>query len=243
MPNLRVLQLISSGYDHVMPWCPPGVVICNAPTLRAQSTSEAAVTLMLISLNDAYDWFTVQNDKRWQWLPPRQCLAGKSVLLVGYGSVGKQIEAMLSGFGVDIVRVARRARPGVYESDQMRMHLPTADVVVLALPLDETTFELFDQTVFAAMKPGALLVNVSRGQIVDTTALIDALRARRIRAALDVTDPEPLPDEHPLWTTPGVVISPHVGGNPAHLPARARRFVSEQIARFARGEDLEFRIS
>ncbi|MGQ4616329.1 NAD(P)-dependent oxidoreductase [Nocardia sp. R7R-8] len=243
MPNLRVLQLISSGVDHVLPYLPPGVAVHNAPHLRAESTAEAAVSLILASLNNMSDWFALQRRKQWEWLPPRRCLTGKTVLLVGYGAVGQQIRRMLSGFDVDVVVVAQHPRPGIASAEQLDTLVPTADVVVLALPLTERTRHLFGREQIGNMKDGALLVNVSRGEIVDTAALLHALSTTRITAALDVTDPEPLPDGHPLWSAPGLLISPHVGGNPLHIEVAARAFLTEQIDRFVSGRELEFPVS
>ena len=173
-------------------------------------------------------------------------LYGKRVLIVGYGSIGQSIEERLVPFGVNIVRVARRAREGVHGHagkgvhgvDQLLDLLPSADVIVLIVPQTPETTGLIGEREFAAMQQGALLVNAARGPVVDTGALLAALESGRIRAVLDVTDPEPLPPDHPLWTAPNVFITPHIGGTtPAFVP-RALDFVSAQLQRYMNGEPL-----
>jgi phosphoglycerate dehydrogenase-like enzyme len=161
-----------------------------------------------------------------------------TVLIVGYGSIGKAIEAKLAPFGPRILRVARRAREGVEPVMHLDALLPQADIVVVTTPLTAETMHLMDDGRIARMKRGALLVNAARGQVVDTDALLQALNDRRIRAALDVTDPEPLPAGHPLWKAPNVLITPHVAGASAQFLKRALRLASQQAQRFARGEPL-----
>jgi phosphoglycerate dehydrogenase-like enzyme len=168
-------------------------------------------------------------------------LAGKTVLIVGYGSIGAAIEARMTPFGVTMVRVARSAReqPKVSAISELHSLLPAADVVVLIVPLTEATMGLMGAKEIARMKPGALLVNAARGPVVVTDALVEALQAGRIRAALDVTDPEPLPVGHPLWTAPNCLITPHVGGSTPEFIHRAFRFAAEQVRRFVAGQPLE----
>jgi phosphoglycerate dehydrogenase-like enzyme len=241
MTSLRVLQTLTAGYDDVLSLRPPGVVLCNAAGVHDASTAELAVTLTLAWLSgvpafvraaDAHTWVTTR----------RRALADRRMLLVGYGGVGAAVERRLAGFEVDVVRVASRARQdasgpvhGVAELPDL---LPAADVVVLCLPLTDTTRGLVDAAFLARMRDGAVLVNVARGAVVDTPALVAELRTGRIGAALDVTDPEPLPPDHPLWDAPGVLLTPHVGGNSTAFPPRARRLVVDQLRRFATGEDL-----
>nr|WP_296071957.1 NAD(P)-dependent oxidoreductase [uncultured Actinoplanes sp.] len=240
MPRLRVVHLLSSGFDHMAPHIPAGVVLCNAPQLRAAPTAEAAMCLILASVNRMTEWFEVQRAGQWRWLDPRPGLGGRTVLLVGHGHVGRALHRMLDGFGVRVVPVARRSRDGVAGVEELPDLVSAADIVVLAAPLTDRTRHLFGAAVLDRMRPGALLVNVGRGELVDTTALLAALHAGRVAAALDVVDPEPLPAGHPLWSAPNVLISPHVGGNTVGLRAHATAFLAEQIGRFTRGEPLAY---
>ncbi len=160
------------------------------------------------------------------------------MLIVGYGQIGEAIEARIRPFEADVVRVARRARDGVHAIEELPDLLPDADVVVLIVPGTDETTGLFDAEMLARMKDGALLVNVSRGPVVDTDALLAELESRRLHAALDVVDPEPLPTDHPLWQAPNLLLVPHVGGNSTAMEPRAHRLVREQLHRFAAGEPL-----
>ncbi len=117
--------------------------------------------------------------------------------------------------------------------------MPAADVIVLIVPLTPETHRLIDADAMARMKQGALLVNAARGPVVDTDALVSALNEKRIRAALDVTDPEPLPAGHPLWSAPNLLLTPHVGGSSPLYMSRAFDLVAEQVKRFANGEPLK----
>ncbi len=166
-------------------------------------------------------------------------LAGRTVLIVGHGSIGRALEARLAPFEVKFLRVARRARDGVHAVPDLPGLLPQADVVVLLVPLTKETRGLMGAANLGLMKEGALLVNASRGAVVDGEALLVALTAGRIRAALDVTDPEPLPEGHPLWHAPHVLITPHVAGTTPLFRARAERFRRRQIGHALEGEPLE----
>ena len=166
-------------------------------------------------------------------------LHGQRVLIVGYGSIGEAIEQRLLPFGVQIDRVARCPRAGVFGVDKLPDLLPQADVVVLAVPQTSETAGMIGKEQIAAMKPGALLVNAARGPVVDTDALVAALEAGHIRAALDVTDPEPLPEGHPLWKAPNLLLTPHVAGSTPMFMTRAMRFAAEQIERYLKGDPLE----
>jgi phosphoglycerate dehydrogenase-like enzyme len=167
-------------------------------------------------------------------------LTGKTVLLVGYGSIGKEIERMLAPFHVELIRVARTARehPKVYAVRELDALLPKGQVVVLILPSTAESRWLIHARQFALMKQGTLLVNAARGPIVNTDALVDALQSGRIRAALDVTDPEPLPLEHPLWKCPNLLITPHVGGSSPEFARRSLRIAADELRRYMAGEPL-----
>ena len=165
-------------------------------------------------------------------------LRAASVAILGYGSIGAAVEERLAPFGVDFIRIAHRARPGVHPADELRALLPRAELLVVLLPLTDETRGLLDGELLGLLPDGALLVNAARGAIVDTGALLALLREGRLRAALDVTDPEPLPPDHPLWSAPGVLITPHVAGDSADADRRAFALVGEQVRRYVAGEEL-----
>jgi phosphoglycerate dehydrogenase-like enzyme len=243
MPALQVVQTLTAGVDQVWAHLPAGVVLCNAAGVHDASTAELAVGLMLASLRGIDDFARAQQHGAWQ-SARRESLADKRVLVVGHGNVGRALVARLLPFEVEVVAVATRARrlddgTLVHGVDELPDLLPEADVVVLIVPLTPATAGLVDAAFLARMTPGALLVNVARGPVVVTDDLLDAVRRGQVRAALDVTDPEPLPPEHPLWTTPGVLISPHVGGNTSAFLPRAYRLVADQLRRRRAGEPLD----
>lgn len=237
LTRLQVVQTMTAGVEHVRPYLGDGITLCNGRGIHDVSTAELAVTLTLASLSRIPEFVRAQADEVWdyQW---RTALSGARVLIVGYGQIGAAIEERLAGFEVEITRVARTARDGVHPIDDLPALLPLADVVILIVPGTSQTHGLFDAAQLARLKDGALLVNVSRGAVVDTDALVDELRRGRIRAALDVVAPEPLPPGHPLWALPGCLISPHTGGASSAMWPRAYRLVREQLARFAAGEPL-----
>jgi phosphoglycerate dehydrogenase-like enzyme len=242
LPRLRVVQTLTAGVDHVRGAVPEGVVLCNGRGIHDTSTAELALTLVLASLRGIPELVRAQDARR--WAPERhESLADKSVLIVGHGQIGAAIEERVLPFEADVVRVARRARPGVHAVEELPALLPAADVVVLIVPGTAATRHLVDAEFLDRMKPGALLVNVSRGSVVDHEALADALESGRVRAALDVTDPEPLPEDHRLWEAPGLLLTPHVGGASSAMWPRAYRVVGEQLDRFARGLPLENQVT
>jgi phosphoglycerate dehydrogenase-like enzyme len=244
LPNLRLVQLLTAGYDSALPALPAGVELANASGVHDASTAELAVTLTLSSLRGIPDFVAAQRSS--QWLSTRYwpALADRKVLILGYGGVGTAIARRLSGFEVSLTAVASRARDGddlvtsVHGMDELRTLLPDQDVVILIVPLSESTAGLVDRDFLASMRDGSLLVNVSRGKVVDTQALVEVVASGRIRAALDVTDPEPLPADHPLWRMPGVLITPHVGGASTAFVPRAVALLREQIAAFVAGRPL-----
>jgi phosphoglycerate dehydrogenase-like enzyme len=238
MPNLQVVQLLTAGYDAALSHLPGGVTLCNAGGVHDASTAELAVGLILASLRGLDAFARAMPAGGWLY-SRREALADKRVLIVGAGGVGRAVRSRLEPFEVQVSMVGRTARAGVHAADDLPDLLGSADVVVLAVPLDDTTRGMVDTAFLARMRDRALLVNVARGPVVDTDALVAAVASGRIRAALDVTDPEPLPTGHPLWTLPDVLISPHVGGNTSAFLPRARRLVAEQLRRFANGQPLE----
>ena len=238
MPRLRVVQTLTAGVDHIRGEVPEGVLLCNGRGIHNASTAELALTLTLASLRGIPGFVRDQDAELWQqgW---RASLADKTVLVVGYGDIGRDIEARLLPFEVDVLRVARTARDGVHAMADLPDLLPRADVVVLIVPGTTETRGLVDAAFLSRMRKGALLVNVARGPVVVTEDLVDALRSGHVRAALDVTDPEPLPEGHPLWSAPNVLITPHVGGATPAMWPRAYRLVRRQLERFAAGEPVE----
>jgi phosphoglycerate dehydrogenase-like enzyme len=237
MTGLEVVQTLTAGVDNLRADVPDGVTLCNGRGIHDTSTAELALTLILASLRGIPEFVRAQD--RHEWAPGwRPALADKRVLLVGYGAIGEAIEARLLPFETEVVRVARRARDGVHPIDELAQLLPDADVVVLIVPLTDETRGLVDAGFLTAMNDGALLVNVARGGVVDTPALVAELDRGRIRAAIDVADVEPLPEDHPLWTAKNLLISPHVGGASSAMWPRAYRLVRDQLHRYAAGEEL-----
>jgi phosphoglycerate dehydrogenase-like enzyme len=243
MTSVRVVQTLSAGIDHVEPGLgslPAGVLLCNAKGVHEASTAELTLALILASLRGIPGFVRGQDKEDWRsgFYP---ALADKSVLIVGYGSIGAAIEDRLAPFEcARVARVARSARTAkrgeVRALTDLPVLLPDADVVIISTPLTEQTKGLVNAGFLGRMKNGALLVNVARGQVVDTKALLAEIESGRITAALDVTDPEPLPAGHPLWHAPGVLISPHVGGSTSAFLPRAKRLLAGQLTRFAAGE-------
>ncbi|MET9321666.1 2-hydroxyacid dehydrogenase [Streptomyces sp. NPDC003038] len=246
MPALRVVQTLTSGVDHVMGGIGdlrPGVRLCNAAGVHTASTAELALTLILASLRGIPGMVRGQDREEWR-SGFYEALADKSVLIVGYGSIGAAIEDRLAPFECGrIARVARSerttARGPVHALADLPRLLPEADVVILVTPLTDATRGLAGADFLSRMKDGALIVNVARGPVVDTKSLLAEVESGRLRAALDVTDPEPLPAGHPLWHAPNVLITPHVGGSSSAFEPRAKRLLARQLTRFAAGEPLE----
>jgi phosphoglycerate dehydrogenase-like enzyme len=245
MRSVRVVQTLSAGTDHVQPalaGMPPGIVLCNARGVHEASTAELTLALILASLRGIPSFAEGQWLQEWRagFYP---ALADKSVLIVGYGSIGAAVEDRLVPFEcARVARVARSARTTergeVLPFTELPALLPGADVVVLSLPLTESTRGLVSAGFLSRMKDEALLVNVARGPVVDTQALLAELESGRLRAALDVTDPEPLPPGHPLWHAPNCLISPHVGGSTSAFLPRAKRLLRSQLTRFVDGDPL-----
>jgi phosphoglycerate dehydrogenase-like enzyme len=245
MTSLKVIQTLTAGVENFLPFVPDGVQLCNAAGVHDASTAELAVGLIIASGRRLDEFARNQTEGRWRPVMGRS-LADRRVLIVGYGNIGPAIERRLAGFEVaSITRVARRARTEpveVHAQDDLDRLLPEADVLILIAPHTPETEKMIDADRLALLPDDALLVNVARGALVDTDALVAEAASGRLRAALDVTDPEPLPPDHPLWRTPGVLIAPHVGGASSAFFPRADRLVAAQLRRFANGEDLQNRI-
>jgi phosphoglycerate dehydrogenase-like enzyme len=247
MPALRLVQALESGVEWLLPHVPDGVTVCNSRGAHDAAVAEWVLGVALAMQRRLPEHLEAQRERRWRdvvgrdgWRSPGAGdLEGSTVLIVGHGSIGVAVEARLAPFGVDILRVARRARDGVEPVAALPELVPRADVVVLLMPLTEATEHIVDASILAAMKPGALLINAGRGGLVDQEALIEALYAGRIRAALDVTDPEPPPPESRLWQAPGLLLTPHMAGDTPRRFRRSWRLVGEQVARLRDGRRLE----
>jgi len=258
LSGVRVVQAISAGVDWLRTAVPNGVVLCDGQGMHNIPTAEWTLTAILSSLKYFPFFRDLQQEGNWQRFKEadttyrklhhgeklattrvlQEELYGKRVMIVGYGSIGKSIEERLLPFGVEIMRVARHAREGVEGIDRLCDLLPQADIVVLIVPLTEETTGMIGAKELAKMKQGALLVNAARGPIVQTDALLEALQSWRIRAAIDVTDPEPLPKDHPLWSAPNLLITPHVAGSSPRSMERAMTFAAAQVQRYVQGEPL-----
>ncbi|WP_371403764.1 2-hydroxyacid dehydrogenase [Kribbella sp. NBC_00662] len=240
MPALKVVQLQTAGFEHVQSRLAEGVTLCNARGVHDASTAELAVGLILASYRRLPRAVRDQERELWpdSYDEVDDSLADRTVLILGYGAIGEALERRLSGFECEVIRVARRERDGVHPTSELPELLPLADVVVLLTPATPETTGMVDAKFLASMKDGALLVNVARGVVVDTDALLAELGTRRISAALDVTDPEPLPTGHPLWSAPNVLINPHRGGASTAFAPRVARLVRAQLERYATGEPL-----
>jgi phosphoglycerate dehydrogenase-like enzyme len=241
VPSVRVVQTLSAGYDNVLPYLPAGVTLATGGGVHDTSTAELAVGLAIGALRGFPDFVRAADHGTWA-SRTRPALADRRVLVLGVGGIGSAIIARLAAFEVSITRVGTRARDDehghVHGVEELPDLLPRHEVVVLATPLTESTRGLVDAEFLAALPDGALLVNVSRGPVVVTDALLAELSTGRLLAALDVTDPEPLPPGHPLWQAPGVLISPHVGGDTTAFPPRARALLKDQFERYAAGRPL-----
>ena len=238
LPGLRVVQALTAGIDRLLPYIQPGVTLCNARGVHDASTAEWVVATILAAVRDLPYFALEQAAHRWSYRYT-DSLAGKSVLIVGYGSIGAAVEERLAGFEVEVRRVARRAREGVAPVSDLPALLPAADVVVVLAPVTAETIGMVDAGFLGRMKDGALLVNAARGSLVVTDAVAAELRRGRLRAALDVTDPEPLSPGHPLWEAPGLLITPHVAASTPVSAARSLAFVRAQAGRFTSGQRLQ----
>jgi phosphoglycerate dehydrogenase-like enzyme len=258
--GLEVVQAFSAGVETLLPLVPAGAVLCDAQGLHDAPTAEWAVAAILGALKRLPFYAELQREGRWvtradaeeqfdgvhgageaqRFAVPVlvEELYGKRVLILGYGSIGKAIEARLVPFGVEITRVARTAKPGVHGVEELHALLPAAEILVIITPLTEETRGLIGARELELLPRAALVVNAARGGVVNTDALVDALVARHVRAALDVTDPEPLPAAHALWRAPNLLLTPHVAGSSPVFLQRVVGFTREQVRRWTVGEPL-----
>ncbi len=238
LPALRLVQTRSAGVDWIIGRIPDGVTLCDARGARDGAMAEWVVAAILADHKRARTCAELVAKRNWQHIEDLLDVTGARVLILGYGSIGRAVEERLRPFGTSFVRIARQAREGVHSVAELSTLLPEADVIIDLLPLTHETRGLIDAEMLSLMHDGALLVNAGRGATVDTASLIDELRTGRIRAALDVVEPEPLPAEHPLWALPSVIISPHSAGDTIGAERSAWQLAGEQLRRYAAGEPL-----
>ena len=263
-PNLRGVRLVlctMAGTEWIPGVVGPHVTICNARGAHSVSTAEWTLSATLAMMKHFPFYFEMQREGIWKrrfesparyaaitgdnspLYPPVMIeeLTGKTVVLVGHGSIGQEIERMFEPFRVNLLRVARTARtePKVYAVAELDSLLPQADIVILILPHNGESDKLIGSRQLALLRQGALLVNAARGPIVDTDALVEALQSGRIRAALDVTDPEPLPAGHPLWSCPNLLLTPHIAGSSPQFAPRSLQTAASELQRYISGEPLQ----
>lgn len=237
MKRLKVIQLLSAGADWMLGAQRPEVSVCCARGVHSQATAEWVLGAIVAVLRDFPQFIRQQARKEWKARLTDE-LRGKRVLLLGYGGIGQIVEKLLLPFDCEIVRVTRTERPNCVQFADVVPVLNRFDIVVILLPLTDASRGLLTRELLSLLQDGTLVVNASRGEIVDTTALVDELMNERIHAAIDVCDPEPLPASHALWDCPNVLITPHVGGSTRSILARSYMFVAQQIWRQFRGEEL-----
>ncbi|WP_233441198.1 2-hydroxyacid dehydrogenase [Microbacterium paludicola] len=236
----RLVQGQSIGYDGVQDRLPAGTVYANAASVHETATAELTLALMLAAQRELPRMVRNQDQANWESFEATG-LADTRVVMLGFGGVAKAIADRMLPFEVELIPVASRARKEdgieVRGIDELPELLPTADILVIVLPGGPETQHLIDDAALSALPDGALVVNVGRGTIVDTDALVDHVSRGRLRVASDVFDPEPLPADHPLWSLPGVIIAPHVGGRSAAMRPRVAKLLAGQAERMARGEE------
>lgn len=219
-----LVQLFSNGVDHLHGLIPEFATVARAPQLRAQATAEVALTLALMVLLRADHWEVVRQNRKWEWVPPTPRLSGRRVFILGRGSVGSACSVLFNALGAD-VRQFGRVRPSL---DDALAAMDACDVLVIALPLTPHTRGVVSRSLLSKLPDGAAVVNVARGPLIDSAALLDEVLSGRLRAGLDVFDEEPLPEDHPFWSTPGLILSPHVGGSVIISPADAANILRRQ---------------
>ncbi|MGI8771577.1 MAG: NAD(P)-dependent oxidoreductase [Acidobacteriaceae bacterium] len=252
--GVKVVQSLWAGVDALLPFVPAGATLYDGQGVHDVPVAEWIVAGIFAMLKHLPFYVRTQERGRWEKNPASEQgngeasllnpeeLAGKTVLIAGYGAIGRAVEERLEPFGVSFLRLGRRGRDGVEPAERLDDLLPAADIVVLLVPLTDETRGLINRERLAKMKPRALLVNAARGPVVETEALLEALHAGHVRAVLDVTDPEPLPDGHPLWSAPNLLITPHIGGASARFLERAVRLAADQVRRYIDGKPLINRV-
>jgi phosphoglycerate dehydrogenase-like enzyme len=237
MPNLKYLQVPNAGYDDALEFLRPGMTLCNARGVHDASTAELAVALALASRRGFHDFAIAQSKS--EWAHKRYPSFNDSKIgIIGAGSIANTLRSYLEPYDVEISMFSRSGQNGSIAISELSAHLPNLDFIFIVIPLNEESRNLFDSTKLALMKDGAVIVNVGRGPIINTQALLEELNSGRIYAGLDVTDPEPLPSDHPLWKAKNLIITPHVGGNSTAFESRGKRLIESQLELLSSGQEL-----
>ena len=235
LPNLKLIQLLSAGAEDWVGKVPDGVLLSTCRGAHGGSSAEWVVAALLSMYRKLDVFAAAQREGRWE-RQTADTLHGKRVLVIGAGDLGQHLRRRLEPFDARCTMVGMTAREGVHGVRELPGLLELHDVVVLMVPLTSRTRGMADAEFLGRMRDGAVLVNVSRGAVVDTDALVAELTTGRLRAALDVTDPEPPPAGHPLWTVPGLLLTPHVGGAVRGVRGRSYAVAAAEIARYAGGD-------
>ena len=237
MKNLKYLQMPNAGFEDALPYAQSGIILCNARGVHDASTAELAIGLAIAARRGFADFATAQ--QRGEWAHRRyQSLNDSKIAIIGAGSIGNMLSHYLSVYDVEISSFSRSGSNGSSKISEFDNQISKFDVIFLILPLNEDSRNFIDTSRLKAMKQGATLVNVARGAIVNTDALVEALNSGHINAGLDVTEPEPLPAGHALWSARNCVISPHVGGDSTAFDSRCKKLVQEQLIRLANNLEL-----
>jgi len=236
MNNLKYLQVPNAGFDDAIAYLKPGVVLCNARGVHDASTAELAMGLAIASRRGFADFANAQRNGDWAHVR-YPSFNDSAIGIIGAGSIASTLKSYLEPYDVEITMYSRSGSNGSRSISELDAHLPNTDIVFLVLPLNDESRGMFDARRLALMKDGALIVNVARGGIINTDALIAELNADRLYAGLDVTDPEPLPSDHPLWKAKNCIISPHVGGDSTAFESRGKKLVESQLRLLAEGKE------
>lgn len=242
MGKLKTLQLLMAGYEDALEFAKPGIQLCNAKGVHDASTAELAVGLAIAVRRGFQDFLRAQD--REEWIHKRySSLNDSNIAIIGFGSIGQTLAKYLEVYEVSITGYSRSGGNGAKKIPEFDSDISNFDVIFLILPLNTESHHYFNTTRLSKMKDGALLINVARGPVIDTDALVKELYSKRIFAGLDVTDPEPLPKGHPLWSAPNCIIAPHVGGDSTAFESRGKKLVEQQLSNVANGQPLMNRVS
>ena len=237
LPSLRAVQLVTAGIDWIAPHMPPRAQLYRGVGIHEAAVTELVIGSLLALVKGLPDFVREQDRSTWAHRRVGGMLGSRAVVL-GYGAIGRATGSALESLGVSVTGVGRSARPPARPLSELGGLLADCDTLVVLLPLTDETRGLVDGAMLARLPDGATVVNAARGPIIESGALERELVSGRLRAALDVTDPEPLPADSPLWALPNVLITPHVAGDSELFPRLAARLVADQMTRYQRGLPL-----
>lgn len=238
MPNLQVLQVPNAGFEDALEFLRPGITLCNARGVHDASTAELAVALAISSRRGFFD-FKVDAQNH-DWNPKRfKSFNDSNIGIIGAGSIAKKLGKYIEPYDVTITYFSRTGADGAKKIVDIDDYLGDLDIIFLVIPLNQESRGMFNKRRLSLMKTGALLVNIGRGPIIETDALVAELNSGRLYAGLDVTDPEPLPKNHPLWTAKNLILTPHIGGNSSAFEPRAKKMVENQLVLLNENKPLE----